>query len=127
MLLGLERGEAVGPDTYAAVARALNWPLDRIYAVLAGEDPDPVVGSTPLTAISDEELAAEVLRRMKERGERGGDTPATNQPGAGPDNVTQLGLPPDADLDDLPSESDDPPVIGGGRRLPDAARRSDQD
>lgn len=78
VLLGLERGESVGADTYAAVAAALGWSLDRLYSILAGEpgnesaDPDP-----GLATVSDDELAAEVLRRMK-RGEHGGDTAATS-------------------------------------------------
>lgn len=79
MLLGLERGESVGADTYAAVAEALGWSLDRIYSILAGE---PVTESTAPSAaladVSDEEITAEVLRRMK-RGEHGGDTAAIEQ------------------------------------------------
>lgn len=79
VLLGLERGESVGPDTYAAVADALGWTLDRLYSILAGE---PVLesstASTGLASVSNEEIAAEVLRRMK-AGEHGGrDTAATN-------------------------------------------------
>lgn len=80
VLLGLERGEAVGPDTYAAVAEAIGWPLSRVYDILngapvrAGDHLRPV--PSPLADVSDEELAAEVLRRMK--GEAGGDTAPTN-------------------------------------------------
>lgn len=66
ILLGLERGETVGADTYAAVAEALEWPLDRIYAILADEPLEPAgSGSTELTTVSNEELAAEVLRRLR--------------------------------------------------------------
>lgn len=78
VLLGLERGEAVGADTYAAVADALGWPLERIYSLLDQEDAQVRSASPTLTTVSDEELAAEVLRRMKSGGEHGGDTAATN-------------------------------------------------
>lgn len=66
ILLDLERGGKVGDGTYAAVAEALGWPLDRIYAILANEPVEPAgSGSSELTTVSNEELAAEVLRRMK--------------------------------------------------------------
>lgn len=71
----LENGESgVGPDTWAAAAEVLGWPLARVYELLDGVQ----LGSTPspLTVVSDEELAAEVLRRMK-AGDSGGDTAAT--------------------------------------------------
>ena len=86
----LENGESgVGPDTMAAAAKALGWELERVYAILDGRT---VSESSPtgLTAVSDEELAAEVLRRMKAGGEHGGNTAATQDPGSGPDNVRPL-------------------------------------
>lgn len=65
-MLGLERGESVGADTYAAVAEALGWSLDRIYAILSNEPvAEPSQEPTGLAAVSHEELAAELLRRMK--------------------------------------------------------------
>jgi len=64
----LERGETgVGPDTWAAAARALGWPLDRVYELLEGRDARPTPSS--LTQVSDEELAHEVLRRMQRAGD----------------------------------------------------------
>lgn len=61
----LENGEdGVGPDTYAAVAKALGWPLDRIYQLLDG-DAEQVPTPPALTAVSDDQLVAEVLRRLK--------------------------------------------------------------
>lgn len=103
----------------------------KLLAVLR-DHLDTEVSEPPLRSVSDVELLAEIARRFaraeeRERGERGGDTPATKAPGAGPGNVTELRLPPDADLDDLPDEADDPPPIGGGRQMPDAARRTDED
>lgn len=80
----LENGESgVGPDTWAAAAEVLGWQVDDVYALL--ENRQPVTSApTPLTAVSDEELAAEVLRRMRERGDRGGDTAATMTPAREP-------------------------------------------
>lgn len=70
----LENGESgVGPDTWAAAADVLGWPLAQVYELLDGVD----AGSTPspLTDVSDEQIVAEVLRRMK--GDAGGDTTPT--------------------------------------------------
>lgn len=69
ILLDLERGGKVGDGTYAAVAEALDWPLDRIYAILADEPFEAArSGPTELATVSNEELAAEVLRRLKRTG-----------------------------------------------------------
>lgn len=71
----------------AAAADLVGWELEQVYALLEGrEEPGPT--SPSLTSVSDEDLAAEVLRRMKAGGEHGGDTAATKDPGSGPDNVT---------------------------------------
>jgi hypothetical protein len=86
----LENGESgVGPDTWAAAAEALGWPIERVYALLDGET-QAAVAPPELAAVSDEELAAEVLRRMQAGGEHGGDTAATKDPGSGPGKVTRL-------------------------------------
>lgn len=86
MLLGLERGEAVGADTYAAVSAALpDWPLNRIYAVLEGREAPASLGSAPpaLADVSAEELVAEVLRRIKTGGGRRGDESGATTEGRG--------------------------------------------
>lgn len=77
----LENGEdGVGPDTWAAAADALGWDVEELYAILDGTQSAEPVGepSTVLAVASDEDLAAEVLRRMRRVGEQGGerDTPA---------------------------------------------------
>jgi hypothetical protein len=74
----LENGESgVGPDTWAAAAEALGWDVQRPYDLLEGksaESPPP-----ELTTVSDDELAAEVLRRMKRGdGDVGRDATPTN-------------------------------------------------
>lgn len=75
----LENGESgVGPDTWAAAAEVLEWPLEKVYALLDDEPGSTVLPPPSLAVVSDEELAAEVLRRMKAGGEPGGDTAATN-------------------------------------------------
>lgn len=90
----LEKGESgVGPDTMHAAAELLGWPIERVYELLDGNQPGPT--SPALTSVSDEDLAAEVLRRMKAGGEHGGDTAATKAPGSGPDNVTPMRSAPD--------------------------------
>lgn len=87
----LENGESgVGPDTLASVAAALGWELEKVYAILDGRQETDRSPSAALTDVSDEDLAAEVLRRMKAGGEHGGDTAATNDPGPRPGTVTQL-------------------------------------
>lgn len=73
----LENGESgVGPDTYAKAAEVLGWPLERVYQLLDDEGVQTRSAPPALTSVSDEDLAAEVLRRMK--GEAGGDTAPTN-------------------------------------------------
>lgn len=133
VLLGLERGEAVGADTYAAVADALGVRVDFVYGALDGVDVrladyESIKSPTPpaLTSVSDDELAAEVLRRMKNGGERHGDATTTKAAGSGR-RLDVVHHPLDDDLDALPDEADDPPPIQGGRSLPDAARRTDND
>lgn len=79
----LENGETgVGPDTIAAVARKLGWNLDDAHALLENRGTTGV-GSTVLADVSDEELAAEVLRRM--RGDDGGNTAPTITLNTGPE------------------------------------------
>ncbi|GEP38842.1 hypothetical protein NPS01_25050 [Nocardioides psychrotolerans] len=85
----LENGETgVGPDTYAAVAKVLDWKLDKVYAYLEGEQPGSPVPPS-LTVVSDDQLLAEIARRFaraeqRERGEPGGDTTATTVPAREP-------------------------------------------
>ena len=75
----LENGESgVGPDTWAAAAETLGWPLEQVYALLDGDEARVRSAPPSLAAVSNEELAEEVLRRMKSGGEHGGDTAATN-------------------------------------------------
>ena len=66
-LLGLERVEKVGTDTYAAVAEALGWPVDRIPEILAGRGPSSA--STALADVSDDDLVEELRRRLRAGGE----------------------------------------------------------
>lgn len=49
MLLGLERGEHVGPKTLAKVEAALGWPVGWTHRILAGEadGPPPTTPATP--------------------------------------------------------------------------------
>lgn len=72
----LENGEdGVGPDTWAIAAEVLGWDLEQVYAILDGDEPSRADRSVPdaLARASVEDLAAEVLRRMKGAG-HGGDT-----------------------------------------------------
>lgn len=43
-----------------------------------------------VTSASDRQLLDEIGKRLRERGEPGGDTAATKDPGSGPDNVSPL-------------------------------------
>lgn len=78
----LENGESgVGPDTWAAAAQVLGWPLEHLYAVLDGSAQSVRADRVPppLTAVSDEELVAELLRRMKSGGAEDAERPATTK------------------------------------------------
>lgn len=62
----LENGDTgVGPDTWAAAAAVLGWPIERVYEILESGAAVPPSSSTGLADASDEELVAEVLRRMR--------------------------------------------------------------
>lgn len=88
----LENGESgVGPDTRTAAARALGWPVELVYELLEGKSPD-LRSPSPLTVVSDEELAAEVLRRMKAGGEGDGRDAAPIASSDDPDPDAALGL-----------------------------------
>ena len=114
----LENGEdGVGPDTYAATAETLGWPLERMYEFL-DDSAAPRAIPPSLASVTDEDLAAEVLRRMRSGGEHGGDTAATKDPGSGPGSVTYLGTqaaardvgkPPRAQRQPQEPDLDDPP------------------
>lgn len=75
----LENGESgVGPDTWGAAAQVLGWELDTVYALLENRS---ILESSPppLASVSDEELAAEVLRRMKIGGVEDAERSATTK------------------------------------------------
>lgn len=127
----LKTGTPGRAESVAAFARAYKRPVLEAFVaagyMTSAEAKERPAAKPSLDSLSDDQLVAEIQTRLRKRGEHGGDTAATKAPGAGPDNVTELRLPPDADLDDLPDEADDPPPIGGGRQLPQAARRTDED
>lgn len=60
VLLGMERGEPAGPDTYAAVAEALGWPTARIYDLLEDRADQP-----PVTGTEDDESGNGLRARIE--------------------------------------------------------------
>lgn len=80
MLLGLERGERVGPKTLAQVENALGWPAGWTHRFLAGEVSEPPADEPPapnadvtdddlLEAISDaRRRLAEIEEQIRHRG-----------------------------------------------------------
>jgi hypothetical protein len=62
MLLGLERGEQVGPKTLARVEGALGWPVGWTHRILAGEAdaPPPPEPTGTASAPTDDLLRAEI-------------------------------------------------------------------
>jgi hypothetical protein len=86
--------QAAGPEAAVAFARARRRPvLEALVAAGFLTEKEAKVrpaGTPDLSQLTNDELLKLVRARMEERGEHGGDTAATKDPGSGPDNVTPM-------------------------------------
>ena len=87
-------GQIPGPQIAATFARAYGRPVLEAFVaadfLTAAEAKERPTAAPSLSSLSEVDLLEEVLKRMKQGGEHGGDTATTKSPGSGPRKVSHL-------------------------------------